>query len=79
MIDQKTIVVEGEVIENLPNTMFRVKITAAADTSLLEKLVLCTIAGKMRLNYMRLLPGDRVRFEINQLDVTRGRIIYKLK
>ena len=65
--------------ENLPNTMFRVKIDASDETSLVEKTVLCTIAGRMRLNYVRLLPGDRVRCEISPLDVTRGRIVYKLK
>jgi translation initiation factor IF-1 len=79
MSDQKNIVVEGSVVENLPNTMFRVKIDSASDSGLLDKIVLCTIAGRMRLNYVRLLPGDRVRCEISPLDMTRGRIIFKLK
>jgi translation initiation factor IF-1 len=79
MSDQKNIVAEGTVVENLPNTMFRVKIDSAAEQRLLDKTVLCTIAGKMRLNYVRLLPGDRIRCEINPLDFTRGRIIFKLK
>jgi translation initiation factor IF-1 len=79
MTDQKNLVAEGEVTENLPNTMFRVRVTNAPDGALVDKSVLCTIAGRMRLNYVRLLPGDKVRFEINQLDLTRGRIIYKLK
>jgi translation initiation factor IF-1 len=79
MSDQKNIVAEGTVVENLPNTMFRVKIDSAAEQSLLEKTILCTIAGRMRLNYVRLLPGDRVRCEINPLDFSKGRIIYKMK
>ena len=79
MSDQKNIVAEGTVVENLPNTMFRVKIDSAAEQSLLEKTILCTIAGRMRLNYVRLLPGDRNRCEINPLDFSKGRIIYKMK
>jgi len=79
MSDQKNIVAEGTVVENLPNTMFRVKIDSSEDQSLLEKTILCTVAGKMRLHYVRLLPGDRTRCEINPLDYTRGRIIYKIK
>jgi translation initiation factor IF-1 len=79
MSDQKNIVAEGTVVENLPNTMFRVKIDSAVEQSLLEKTILCTIAGRMRLNYVRLLPGDRVRCEINPLDFSKGRIIYKMK
>jgi translation initiation factor IF-1 len=65
------IVVEGEVIENLPNTLFRVKI---ADS---EKVVLCYLSGKMRKNYIKILPGDKVRLEITPYDLNRGRIIYR--
>ncbi len=79
MSDQKNIVAEGVVAENLPNTMFRVKIGTASDQNLADKIVLCTIAGRMRMNYVRLLPGDKVRCEISPLDTTRGRIIFKLK
>jgi translation initiation factor IF-1 len=79
MSNQKNFVAEGVVIENLPNTMFRVKLDTSSEQSLIEKIVLCTIAGRMRLNYVRLLPGDRVRCEISSLDVTRGRIVYKIK
>jgi translation initiation factor IF-1 len=70
MKDDK-IVVEGEVIENLPNTLFRVKI---ADS---EKVVLCYLSGKMRKNYIKILPGDKVRLEITPYDLNRGRIIYR--
>jgi translation initiation factor IF-1 len=79
MSDQKNFVAEGLVVESLPNTMFRVKLDSANEQGLIEKVILCTIAGKMRLNYVRLLPGDRVRCEVSALDTTRGRIVYKLK
>ncbi len=66
------IVVEGEVVENLPNTMFRVKLTAG------DKVILCYLSGKMRKNYIKILPGDRVRVEITPYDLNRGRIVYRL-
>ena len=70
MTDDK-IVVEGEVIENLPNTLFRVKITDS------EKVILCYLSGKMRKNYIKILPGDIVRLEVTPYDLNRGRIIYR--
>jgi len=79
MPDKNLHVAEGVVMENLPNTTFRIRIDSAAELGLVGNLVLCTIAGRMRLNYIRLLPGDRVRCEISTLDNSRGRIIYKLK
>jgi len=79
MPDKNLHVAEGVVVENLPNTTFRIKIESAAEQSLVGSMVLCTIAGRMRLNYVRLLPGDKVRCEVSTLDTTRGRIIYKLK
>lgn len=79
MSDQNLHEAVGIVFENLPNTTFRVKIETAAEQSLVGKMVLCTIAGKMRLNYVRLLPGDKVRCEISALDNSRGRIVYKIK
>ena len=65
-------VVEGEVIEALPNTMFRVK---TAD----GQLFLCTLSGKMRINRIRVLPGDQVKFETTPYDATKGRIVYRTK
>lgn len=65
-------VLEGEVIENLPNTLFKVKLENS------EKIVLCYLSGKMRKNYIRILPGDKVRFEITPYDLNRGRIVYRL-
>ncbi|MEN9327548.1 MAG: translation initiation factor translation initiation factor [Candidatus Parcubacteria bacterium] len=65
------IIVEGEVIENLPNTLFRVKLHQS------EKILLCYLSGKMRKNYIKILPGDKVRIEITPYDPDRGRIIYR--
>lgn len=66
------VVLEGEVIENLPNTLFRVKVFNS------EKMVLCYLSGKMRKNYIKILPGDKVRFEVTQYDLNRGRIVYRI-
>ena len=66
------IVVEGEVVENLPNTLFRVKLFNS------EKVVLCYLSGKMRKNYIKILPGDKVRMELTQYDLERGRIVFRL-
>ncbi len=65
------IVVEGEVVENLPNTLFRVKL---ADS---DKIILCYLSGKMRKNYIKILPGDHVKIELTPYDLERGRIIYR--
>lgn len=67
-----TLEIEGVVLENLPNTMFRVKL---AD----ERVVLCHLAGKMRQHFVRLLPGDRVKVGMTPYDPDRGRIVFKLK
>lgn len=66
------IVVEGEVIENLPNTLFKVKLFNS------EKVILCYLSGKMRKNYIKILPGDKVKIEITPYDLNRGRIIYRV-
>lgn len=73
MIEDKgdKIEVEGSVIEALPNTMFRVRLDTGGE-------VLAHISGKMRVNYIKILPGDRVRVEITKYDPKRGRIIYRL-
>ncbi len=64
--------VEGVVTEALPNAMFRVKLQN-------EHLILAHISGKMRLNFIRILPGDKVLVELSPYDLTRGRIIYRYK
>ncbi|OGK25089.1 translation initiation factor IF-1 [Candidatus Roizmanbacteria bacterium RIFCSPLOWO2_01_FULL_37_13] len=66
------VVLEGSVVENLPNTLFKVKL---ADS---EKVILCYLSGKMRKNYIKILPGDRVRLELTPYDLNRGRIVYRL-
>jgi translation initiation factor IF-1 len=66
------LVVEGEVIENLPNTLFRVKLKDS------QKVILCYLSGKMRKNFIKILPGDKVKVEITPYDLERGRIIYRL-
>ncbi len=66
------LVLDGEVIENLPNTLFRIKV---ANT---DKVILCYLSGKMRKNYIKILPGDKVRFELTKYDMERGRIIYRI-
>ena len=62
--------VEGEVVEALPSTMFRVQIDGG-------HTVLATISGKMRKHYIRILPGDKVKVELSAYDLTRGRITYR--
>ena len=63
---------EGEVIEALPNTMFRVKLENG-------HLVLCHISGRMRMNYIRILPGDKVTVEMTPYDLSKARIIFRAK
>lgn len=71
--------VEGEVTEALPNTMFRVKVAAGLLPSIDEdRVVLCHLSGRMRLHYVRILPGDRVRIELTPYDLNKGRITYRL-
>jgi len=68
---ERGIVLEGEVVEALPNGMFRVKLDTGQE-------VLAHIAGKLRVNFIRILPGDRVKVELSPYDLTRGRIVYRL-
>jgi translation initiation factor IF-1 len=67
-----TIEVEGKVTEPLPNAMFRVELDNGHE-------VLAHISGKLRMNFIRILPGDRVRVELSPYDLTRGRITYRLR
>ena len=69
---EDAIELEGTVTEPLPNAMFRVELENGAS-------VLCSISGKIRRNYIRILPGDRVVVEISPYDLTRGRITYRYK
>ena len=73
-VKEEKIEVEGEIVEALPSTMFRVKIDGQGDHT-----VLATISGKMRKNYIRILPGDRVKVELSAYDLSRGRITYRYR
>ena len=71
--------VDGEVSEALPNTMFSVTVKAGSIPGVDEdKTVLCHLSGKMRIHYVRILPGDRVKIELTPYDLTKGRITYRL-
>jgi len=73
--------VEGKVVEVLPNTLFRVVIERSADLpEILGRIILCHISGKMRMHYIRLLEGDRVRLEMSpKYELDKGRITFRLK
>ena len=67
-----TILVEGTVVEPLPNAMFRVELDNGHK-------ILAYISGKMRMHYIRILPGDKVTVELSPYDLTKGRITYRAK
>lgn len=73
--------IEGKVVEVLPNTLFRVEIQKSLNLpELVGRIILCHISGKMRMHYIRLLEGDRVRVEMSpQYDLDKGRITYRIK
>lgn len=80
MAKQGVIEAEGEVTEALPNTMFRVKVPGGRLPNIAEdRIVLCHLSGKMRIHYVRILPGDKVKIELTPYDLERGRITYRLK
>jgi len=72
MAKEDQIEMEGEVVETLPNTMFRVKLENG-------HIVTAHISGKMRKNYIRILTGDHVRVELTPYDLTKGRITYRAR
>jgi len=69
---ESAIELEGTVVEPLPNAMFRVELENG-------HVVLAHISGKMRMHYIRILPGDHVTVELSPYDLTRGRITYRYK
>ncbi len=69
---EDAIVLEGTIVESLPNAMFRVELENSHK-------VLAHISGKMRMHYIRILPGDKVQVELTPYDLTRGRITYRYK
>ena len=72
MTKEELIAVEGEIVEALPNAMFWVKLDNG-------HLVLAHVSGKMRMHFIRILPGDKVKLELSPYDLTRGRITYRQK
>ena len=72
MSKQDVIEVEGKVLEALPNAMFQVELENG-------HVVLAHVSGKMRMNFIRILPGDKVTIELTPYDLTRGRITYRFK
>lgn len=71
MPKEEAIVLEGTVVETLANTKFRIQIDSGHQ-------ILAHISGKMRRNYIRIIPGDKVTVEVSPYDLTRGRIIYRV-
>jgi translation initiation factor IF-1 len=72
MAKEQGISVEGTVVEALPNTMFRVELEN-------NHIVLAHVSGKMRMHFIKILPGDRVTVELSPYDLTKGRIVYRYK
>lgn len=72
MAKEDVIEVEGTVLEPLPNAMFKVELENGHS-------VLAHISGKMRMHFIRILPGDKVKLEISPYDLSRGRIVYRSK
>ena len=72
MSKEDEIELEGTVVESLPNTMFKVDIGNG-------HVILATISGKLRMNYIRILPGDKVTLELSPYDLSKGRIIWRDK
>jgi translation initiation factor IF-1 len=72
MEKEEVISVEGTVIEPLPNAMFKVELEN-------KHVVLSHISGRMRMHFIRILPGDKVKLELSPYDLTRGRIVYRYK
>lgn len=70
MPKEEPIQVEGTILETLPNAMFRVQIEGG-------HIVLAHVSGKMRMHYIKILPGDKVLLELSPYDLSRGRIIYR--
>ena len=72
MANEDVLQMQGEIVETLPNATFRVKLENG-------HVILGHISGKMRMHYIRILPGDKVTVELTPYDLTRGRIIFRAK
>jgi translation initiation factor IF-1 len=72
MAKEDSIEVQGTIVETLPNAMFRVKLEN-------DQVILAYVSGKMRMHFIKILPGDKVTIELSPYDLTRGRITYRFK
>ena len=72
MVHQGSFEIEGKVLESLPNTLFRVELPDG-------RIIICHLSGKMRMHYIKILPGDKVRIEMTPYDELKGRITFRLK
>ncbi len=73
MMDKEDVIrFDGIVLEQLPNAMFKVELES-------KKQILAHISGKMRMNYIKIIPGDKVTLEMSPYDLTKGRIVYRYK
>ena len=72
MTKEELIETEGKILETLPNAMFRVELENG-------HVVLAHVSGKMRMNFIRILPGDKVKLELSPYDLSRGRITFRVK
>ena len=72
MAKEEAIQMTGQVVEALPNAMFRVELENGHE-------IICHVSGKIRMNYIRILPGDKVAVELSPYDLTKGRITYRYK
>jgi translation initiation factor IF-1 len=72
MAKEELIQTEGKVVEALPNAMFKVELENG-------HFVLAHVSGKMRMNFIRILPGDKVKLELSPYDLSRGRITFRVK
>jgi translation initiation factor IF-1 len=72
MPKEENIEVQGTIVETLPNAMFRVELENG-------KVILAYVSGKMRMHFIKILPGDKVSVELSPYDLTRGRITYRFK
>ena len=70
MVKEKPIEVDGEILETLPNATFKVRLEN-------EHVILAHVSGKMRMHYIKLLPGDKVKIEMSPYDLSKGRITFR--
>jgi translation initiation factor IF-1 len=73
MAKEEKIIVEGKILEALPNAVFRVELLEGGS------IILAHICGKMRIHYIKILPGDKIKVELSPYDLSKGRIVYREK